>query len=533
MSLLSHKNNMDLIALADKDHLLSVRDELIANTNIRPQWLHFGSGNIFRSYIALIAQKLQAKRLMDTGIVICEAYDEEILSVSYKQSDNISLSATLNFDGTTDVTPVLSVTKALCLNQSREDREFYLHALTQPSLQIISFSITEKAYELEDASGHILPYIQKDLSCDLQNVSSILPLLLLGLVRRFENGALPLTLMALDNCKHNGDKLKKSLLKLCDMFIQEGKLSAKFKDYLANKIAFPLSMIDKIAPRPDKDVLLKLRALGYTLDDIHLTAKGTYTADFVNSEKTAYLVIEDNFKNSRPPFEQAEIIMTDRASVMLCENMKIESCLNPLQTAAAIAGMLFNYTYISECMEDEIIVSLVKKLGAEGILVVDDPKVLNPKDFLDEAIELRMPNPYINDTPSRIATDSSSKIAIRLGLSVRRYIAKKIHTDDLVAIPLVYALFVRYCAGIDDNLEPYTLPNDLNYNYIKSIGSKLNVIKADDTTLDAVLSVLENETIMGCNLKEAAIFDRVKKLVLSMCQGKGSIRQTLAKELSV
>lgn len=523
--------NKDLILTKEVQKLLSIRNTLKQNTNERPAWLHFGSGNIFRSYIAFIAQKLIVQDLLDTGIIVCEAYDEEILDISYKPNDCISLSCTLNNDGTFDINLVLSVVKALCINKDKDDRAFYLKALKNESLQIISFSITEKAYELYDANGLLLVNIKQDLDRDLSDAKSILPLLLLGLYNRFKETKAPLTLLALDNCKHNGDKLKHSILHLAKLYFKQGKLEESFLDYLDKSVSYPLSMIDKIAPRPDENILKKLLDKGFVLNKIVKTKKGTYTCDFVNSEKTAYLVIEDDFKNQRPPFDKANVCLTDRDTVMLCERMKIESLLNPLQTAVALCGMLLSKIYISDCMQDKNINLLVRTLGQEGLLVVEDPKVIKPLDFLYEAIDIRMPNPYINDTPARIATDSSCKIPIRLGLNVIRYINEHKDVLSLKAIPLVYALFIRYCAGYDDNLEKFNLANDLNLNYLKAIGLNINVNNPDAKSIEAIDALLCNIEIMGVDLKACNMYQKIFDLTLSMCQGKGSIQKTLEANL--
>ena len=54
-------------------------DEMIANTRERPQWVHFGAGNIFRGFIANAYQKLLDDKKVDTGIVAVESYDYEII----------------------------------------------------------------------------------------------------------------------------------------------------------------------------------------------------------------------------------------------------------------------------------------------------------------------------------------------------------------------------------------------------------------------------------------------------------------------
>ena len=67
-----------------------------------------------------------------------------------------------------------------------------------------------------------------------------------------------------------------------------------------------------------------------------------------------------------------------------------------------------------------------------------DPGVLDPKKFIDTVVDIRIPNPYIPDTPQRIATDTSQKLAIRFGETIKAYLASDtLDIRELKLIPLV------------------------------------------------------------------------------------------------
>ena len=51
------------------------REQIRANTLARPEWIHFGAGNIFRAFQGNLAQRLLNEGKIDTGIVVCEGYD--------------------------------------------------------------------------------------------------------------------------------------------------------------------------------------------------------------------------------------------------------------------------------------------------------------------------------------------------------------------------------------------------------------------------------------------------------------------------
>ena len=161
-------------------------------------------------------------------------------------------------------------------------------------------------------------------------------------------------------------------------------------------------------------------------------------APFVNAEVSEYLVIEDKFTNGRPPLEEAGIIFTDRETVNKVETMKVTTCLNPLHTALAVSGCLLGYNLIADEMKDPILRKFVEKIGyEEGLKVVVDPKIISPKEFIDEVVNERFSNPFIPDTPQRIATDTSQKVGIRFGETIKSYARKDdLNPADLVAIPL-------------------------------------------------------------------------------------------------
>lgn len=98
---------------------------------------------------------------------------------------------------------------------------------------------------------------------------------------------------------------------------------------------------------------------------------------------------------------------------------------------------------------------MVERIGyTEGLPVVVDPGILDPKEFIDTVLNVRIPNPFMPDTPQRIATDTSQKLAIRFGETVKNYLASKDKDiKNLKLIPLVFAGWLRYLMAVDDNGE--------------------------------------------------------------------------------
>src|SRR5690606_13405264 len=117
--------------------------------------------------------------------------------------------------------------------------------------------------------------------------------------RRYKKGKYPMTFVSMDNCSHNGDKIKEAVLTIAKKWLERGFVEEGFIDYLEDesKISYPLTMIDKITPRPSEVVKEALTKDGIEGMDIIVTSKNSYMAPFVNAEVSEYLVIEDKFTN--------------------------------------------------------------------------------------------------------------------------------------------------------------------------------------------------------------------------------------------
>jgi fructuronate reductase len=299
-------------------------------------------------------------------------------------------------------------------------------------------------------------------------------------------------------------------------------------------------MIDKITPRPDDSVRDMLITAG--LEDMHniVTQKNTYIAPFVNAEETQYLVIEDAFPNGKPALEKAGVLFTDKETVDKVEKMKVCTCLNPLHTSMAIFGCLFGYTRISDEMNDIDIVKLIEGVGyIEGLPVVVDPVIINPRNFIDEVIKIRLPNPFMPDTPQRISMDCSIKIPIRFGETLKTYKNSGKSFPNLKYIPLVFAGWLRYLLGIDDQGNKFEISPDPNLNILLTTlsGIKLGEIESINDKLQPILS---NPTYFGVNLYEfdnteislGSLGSLVEELFKEMLSGIGAVRKILTKVVS-
>jgi len=464
-------------------------------TRLAPRWVHFGAGNIFRAFPCAALSRALENGDMDTGVIACETYDGEIIDRAYAPFDNLCLLSVLRSDGQIDKRVIGSVAEAVKADERGMAR--LKEAFASPSLQMASLTVTEKAYTPQNPL-----------------MAAIAALLL----ARFEACGLPLAIVSMDNCAHNGEKLKAAVLPAAEALTAKGQASASFLAYVKDRVAFPNTMIDKITPHPAKEVADMLRGLGFEDADIVRTEKGTVTAAFVNAEESEYLVIEDDFPNGRPPLDRAGIVFTTRETVDKVEKMKVGTCLNPLHTALAVLGCLLGFTKIADEMRDADLRRFVEKLGYdESLPVVEDPGVLSPKAFLDEVLTRRLPNPFLPDTPQRIAADTSQKLPVRFGWTIRSTKDK----SSLTCVPFVFAAWLRYLAGVDDEGNTFSPSPDPR---LAEVRARMAAGLTDE--------LLSDETLFGADLVAAGLSARVRGYFSQMMEGRGAVRRALSAVVS-
>ena len=505
-------------------------DKMVAATKENPFWVHFGAGNLFRAFHARAVEDMLNEGTLERGIIAVEGFDYEIVEKRYLPHDNFGIVATLKADGSIEKTVVGAVAESVPLDSAREEYYGRLKEIfSKDSLQMATFTITEKGYSLVNGKGEQLPAITADFEAGPEKPVSYLGKVASLLYTRYKAGEKPIAMVSTDNCSHNGDKLYAAIIAFAKAWAENGKAEEGFVTYLdSEKVSFTWSMIDKITPRPDASVEAMLTADG--VEDLApvVTSMNTYVALFVNAEETEYLVIEDDFPNGRPALEK--FMFTNRETVDKVERMKVCTCLNPLHTCLAVFGCILGYEKISEEMKDAELKKLVETVGyVEGLPVVVNPGILDPKEFIDTVLNVRVPNPFMPDTPQRIATDTSQKLAIRFGETIKAYQeSDELDVNDLKLIPLVFAGWLRYLMGVNDAGEEFELSADPLLDTVRPYVADIKFGEACDVA-EKVKPILENQKIFGVDLYEIGMAKTVCDYFKEMIAGPGAVRETLKK----
>jgi fructuronate reductase len=194
-------------------------------------------------------------------------------------------------------------------------------------------------------------------------------------------------------------------------------------------------------------------------------------------------------------------------------------------------GCLLGYKLISEEMKDEDIVLLIKRLGyAEGLPVVENPGILSPEAFIDEVVNERLPNPFMPDMPQRIVVDHSQKVSIRFGETIKSYIAKGLNLNELTALPIAIAGWLRYLLAVDDSgCEMEISPDPLKEELTKKLAGI--VWNKPETHTGQIMEILKNPVIFGLNLTETPLAAKIEEIFTDELKGTGAVRETLKKYL--
>ncbi|MDY3918440.1 MAG: mannitol dehydrogenase family protein, partial [Candidatus Limivivens sp.] len=255
------------------------REKVTEATRENPFWIHFGAGNIFRAFQANVVQNLLNAGDLDRGLVAAEGFDYEIIEKMNRPHDDYSILVTLKADGNVEKTVVGSVVESHTLDSENEAEFSRLREIfRKDSLQMATFTITEKGYSLVTGKGTLIPDVEADFQAGPEKPGSYIGKVASLLYARFRDGEKPIAMVSMDNCSHNGDKLYAAISTFAGKWVENGLVEEAFRTYVndSKKVSFPWTMIDKITPRPDASVEAILKKDGVEELDPVITSKRTY-----------------------------------------------------------------------------------------------------------------------------------------------------------------------------------------------------------------------------------------------------------------
>lgn len=392
--------------------------------------VHLGVGAFHRVHQAWYTDQLLAAGETDWGICGVGVLPQDArMAEVLREQDHLYTVVEKATDGTVSARVVGSIVDYLL---APEDPEAVVARIAHPDTRIVSLTITEGGYSVNESTGEFdpTPAVLADLEPGA-TPSTAFGLVLGGLARRRAEGTGPLTVLSCDNLPGNGDLAKLAFCAFAD------RLDPELGAWVRAEIAFPNTMVDRIAPvTTDADRELLAERFGMT-DGFPAVC-----------EPFTMWVLQDEFVAGRPPWERVgPVIVPD---VQPYELMKL-GLLNSSHQALAYFGYLLGLTYADQAATDPDIAGLVTRyMDDEATPSIPRAEGMDLEGFRDQLLE-RFANAAIGDTLARLAAYSSDRIPQWLVPVIRRNLAAG---RPVVCAAAIVASWARYAEGLDEQGEP-------------------------------------------------------------------------------
>ncbi|KQT84108.1 mannitol dehydrogenase family protein [Aurantimonas sp. Leaf443] len=391
---------------------------------LKPGLVHLGLGAFHRAHQAVYTESVLAGGDLRWGTVGVSLRSPDTRDALAPQDGLYTVAVR---DGSGDRFQVIGgLVRQLVAPQ---DPAAVLAALAHPDARIVSLTVTEKGYCHRPATGE-LDEAHPDIVHDLAHPEAprSAPGFLVEAIRlRREAGLAPLTVLSCDNLPSNGHTVAKVVRRLAEM--RDGDLGA----YVAQTIAFPSTMIDRIVPATtDADRALVAGALG--LED----------AWPVMTEPFTQWVVEDDFPSGRPDWASAGVTFTTQVGAF--ETMKLR-LLNGSHSTLAYLGYLAGHETVAETMAAPGFEPLVRGLMEEEVSPTLPELAGFDLDAYRRSLRERFRNPALRHRTWQIAMDGSQKVPQRLLGTIRDRLAAGAPFDRLA---LGLAAWLVYATGRDE-----------------------------------------------------------------------------------
>ena len=395
--------------------------------------VHFGVGAFHRAHEAMYVDRLLAAGHLDWGICGVGVLDSDVgIRDVLGSQDGLYTLLTVDPDEVTEARVIGSLLEYL---HAPDDPQAVLDRLTDPSTRIVSLTITEGGYGINDATGGFEPRdpaMLADLadSGAAQPPRSVFGFLVAALAARRAAGVLPFTVMSCDNIQGNGNVTRKAVT----AFAQ--RKDPNLANWISAEVAFPNSMVDRITPA--------------TTDQTRAAVADFGVQDQwpVRSEAFAQWVLEDHFTAGRPPFEEVGAQLV--ADVAPYEDMKLR-LLNASHQAMSYLAILAGETYVHDVCRDPLFVRfLLQYMHAEAIPTLSPVPGVDLTAYCQQLIE-RFSSEAIRDTLARQVVDGSDRIPKFLLPVLREQLRVG---GDIRCSALVLAAWSRYLEGTTDAGTP-------------------------------------------------------------------------------
>jgi fructuronate reductase len=360
--------------------------------------VHLGPGAFHRGHQADFTDRAMARSGGNWGICAVSLNSRRVAEALTPQDGLYTLAIR---DKALSYRVIGAIKEVLC---ARDGPDIVLNRLSRPSVKFVTLTVTEKGYALT-ADGRLdqrNPSIQKDMATPQNPISAVGYLVEACRLRRAANIA-PVTIISCDNLPENGHKLRTACLDYAEAVYPD------MRDYIANNVRFPCTMVDSITPATDDN-----------MRDIVAGAVGVRDAWPIQREAFTQWVIEDNLPDDRPDWHGVGATITHDVAGYEATKLRILNCAH---SSLTYLGLLAGEETVEGAVNNPVLRGFVDDLIVkESIATISAPSGLDLNSYW-EAIQGRFENPHIRHNLEQISHDGSQKIPVRI-LPVARQFAQ-------------------------------------------------------------------------------------------------------------
>ena len=405
-------------------------------TGLRPRIVHIGPGNFHRVHQAVYLDRLLAGgHGEDWGICAVELLDSpdnRARADAYRAQDTLYTVTEIDNDASRSVRVVGAIVEYL---HAPADRDAVLARIADPDTRIVSLTITEGGYNIDETTGAFdlaAPAVAAELAGGPPTTA--FGYIVHALRRRHAAGTGPFAVMSCDNLRSNGDTARLSIMSFARA------LDPALAGWIEANVTFPNSMVDRIAPR----------VTAQTRDALNL-ATGIADAIPVFSEAFSQWVIEDRFATGRPAWPQVGVQVRD--DVHAFEAIK-GRMLNASHGMMAVPALLLGYRTVHDGMTDPRLRQLLEVFLTRDVI----PRLSGPPDVslteYKDAVIGRFANPNVVDQILRIVADNAARLPTFHTVTIERLLADG---ADPVREAFLLAGYRRSLRGLDDYGAAYPI----------------------------------------------------------------------------
>jgi mannitol 2-dehydrogenase len=407
----------------------AVRIPRYDRSQLRPGIVHIGVGNFHRVHQATVIDSClhvpgnEDWAISGVGLTNGPAASEK--AAAYRVQDNLYTVTELNADMSMATRVIGAMVEYW---HAPQNPRAVLERLADPNLRIVSLTITEGGYNIDETSGEFrLDTV--DVLHDLSGEPPRTPFgfIVAALKARRGAGLQPFTVVSCDNLRSNGNTARHAIVSYARA------VSPDLAAWIDENGAFPNSMVDRIAPQVRPEDRQRLNASS-GINDLLPASCENYTN----------WVIEDRFSAGRPELELGGVQF--RSDVAAFEAVK-GRLSNAAHMMMCYPSLLMGHRFVHQGMTEDRIVRLLQNFWDLDVFpLVTPPAGFSVRAFTQDVLQ-RFANPAIRDQLLRVAHDGAAKIMVFHAKTIRELIQTG---GNLTREAFMLACFSRYLLGVDD-----------------------------------------------------------------------------------